>query len=130
MRARYPAASKRGSASPKRTSGCVSRRYHVCDVSSPASGLLGETASTIRLVAKVQYQLAHGSPVDGSSRSYMSGGMSCSSALATKSIRSPSSVTWRRTWMLPCASVTTSTSGCSFSKAAASLSNGTMRLPA
>ena len=130
MSARYPAASKRGSARPKRTSGCESRRYHVCDVSSPASGLLGETASTIRLVAKEQYQSAHGASVAGSSRSYISGGMSCSSALATKSIRSPSSVTWRSTWMLPCASVTTSTSGCCFSNAVATLSKGTMRLPA
>ena len=101
MRARYPAASNRGSARPKRTSSPVRRRYHVSDVSSPASGLRGETASTTRLVANVQYQSAHGAPVPGSSRSYMSGGMSCSSALATKSMRSPSSVTWRSTWMLP-----------------------------
>ncbi len=84
----------------------------------------------MRLVANEQYQPANGSSVAGSSRSYMSGGISCSSALATRSMRSPSSVTWRSTWMLPCASVTTSTSGCSFSNAAATLSNGTMRLPA
>ena len=35
----------------------------------------------MRLVAKVQYQDAYGLPVSGSSRSYISGGMSCSSAL-------------------------------------------------
>ena len=59
-------------------------------------------------------------PSPGRLRSYISGGMSCSSALTTKSMRSPSSVTWRSTWMLPWLSVTTSTPGCFRSKAAAS----------
>ncbi|OPZ43022.1 MAG: hypothetical protein BWY94_01969 [Actinobacteria bacterium ADurb.BinA094] len=128
--ARYPAASKRGSARPKRTSPAARRRYQVCGVSSSARGLLGDTARTTRLVAKEQYQLAHGRPVAGSSRSYMRGGMSCSSALTTTSTRSFSSVTWRSTWMLPCDSVTTSTPGFCSSNAVASLSKGTIRLPA
>ena len=56
--------------------------------------------------------------------------MSCSSAVTTTSSRSPSSVTWRRTWMLPWLSVTTSTPGWPPRRPRARCSNGTIRLPA
>ena len=84
----------------------------------------------MRLVAKVQYQLAQGLPVAGSFAvvherrdELLVGGhdeVDAVTELGDVAQHLDAAV----------ASVSTSTPGCGFSNAAASLSNGTMRLPA